>query len=95
MYRKDNSLLISSTKSSVTLLNLDTHQDPSDDTHRRLTATAGPMPKDIRSLTRHLTIVQHKHIDSDYVVGQVTSRNNIVKVLACTSWRQQKESIYS
>ena len=61
-YLKDNSLLISAPKSSVTLFNPDTHQvqrfnNPPENTHRRLPATSGTVPKDFRSPYGHLTII--------------------------------------
>ena len=49
-YLKDNSLLISAPKSSVTLFT--PSQTPPENTHRRLTATSGTMPKDFR-VTQH------------------------------------------
>ena len=44
---KDNSILISAPKSSVTLFTPDIHQakNPPENTHRGLTATSGTMPK--------------------------------------------------
>ena len=62
-YLKNTSLLISSTKSSVTLFSSDTHQA---NTHSRiliegLTVTAGPMPKNIRRLHRHHSIIQQAY----------------------------------
>ena len=57
-YLKDNSLLISAPKSSVTLFTLDIHQDPPENTHRGLTATSGTMPKHCRSPPGHITIIQ-------------------------------------
>ena len=76
-YLKDNSLLISAPKSSVTLFTPDTHQAKTHPkiTHRGLTATTGPMPKDLRSPPR------------------VSSKNNILNALAGTSWGQQKETL--
>ena len=56
-YLKDNSLLISAPKSSVTLFTPDTHL-ANENTHRGLTATSGTMPKDFRSPPGHLIIIQ-------------------------------------
>ena len=61
-YLKDNSLLISAPKSSVTLFTSDTHQaitlPPPENAHRGLVATTGTVPKDFRSPHGHLTIIQ-------------------------------------
>ena len=59
-YLKENSLLISAPKSSVTLFTPDTHQAK---THQRILIedsqlTSGTMPKDFRSPPGHLTIIQ-------------------------------------
>ena len=55
-YLKDNSLLISDPKSLVTLLTPDNTKPISIREHPTIT---GPMSKDIRSLSRHLSIIQH------------------------------------
>ena len=87
-YLKNNSLLISVPNPSVTLLIPDTHQAKAK-THLRnhggLTVTADPMPKDIKSIPRHLPIVQQAERES--------GRNDILKALAGTSWGQQKETL--
>ena len=57
-YLKDNSLLISTPKFSVMLLTPDTpSQGTSKNTHRGFTTAAGPMPKDIVALHRHILII--------------------------------------
>ena len=48
------------------------------------------MPKDIRSLPRH-PLRFNKH--SDYVAEIVSSRNNILKALAGTSWGKQRDTL--
>ena len=49
------------------------------------------MPKNIRSLPRHLPIIQQaQQLRSS---GRVSSSNNILKSLAGTSWGQQKETL--
>ena len=48
------------------------------------------MPKDIRSIPVHLSII-NKHCG--YVAERLSSRSNILKALACTSWGQQKQTL--
>ena len=91
-YLKDNSLLISTPKSSVTLLTPDTHQTkmhPSifiENSHL-------PLVKCPSILGVHLdpSLSFNKHIQ--YVAERVSGRNNILKALAGTSWGQQKETL--
>ena len=64
-------------------------RDPPENTLWGLTATAGPMPKYIMSLPRHLHFNKH----SGYVAERVSSRNNILNALAGTPWGQQKETL--
>ena len=89
---KDNSLLISTSKSSVMLLTPDTHQakiHPSifiENSHLALV-------KCPRILGVYLdpSLSFNKH--SQYVAERVSGRNNILKALAGTSWGQQKEAL--
>ena len=90
-YLRDNSLLISAPKYSVTLLTPDTHQaktNPSifiENSHL-------PLVKCPRILGVYLDPSSfNKH--SQYVAERVSGRNNILKALTGTSWRQPKETL--
>ena len=91
-YLKDNSLLISAPKSSVTLLTPDTHQAK---IHPNIFIENSHMPlvKCPRILGVYLdpSLSFNKH--SQYVAERVSGRNNILKALAGTSWGQQKETL--
>ena len=91
-YLKDNSLLISAPKSSVTLLTPDTHQAK---IHPRtfIENSHLPLVKCPRILGVYLdpSLSFNKH--SQYVAERVSGRNNILKALAGTSWGQQKETL--
>ena len=91
-YLKDNSLLISAPKSSVTLLTPDTHQAK---IHPRILIENSHLPlvKCPRILGVYLdpSLSFNKH--SQYVAERVPGRNNILKALAGTSWGQQKETL--
>ena len=91
-YLKDNSLLISAPKSSVTLFTPDTHQakNPPENTHRGVTATSGTLPKDLRV---HMDTSLSFNTHSSHVAERVSGRNNILKALAGASWGQQKETL--
>ena len=77
-YLKDNSLLIYAPKvvSNVVRPRHTTNQDQPGNTYRGLTATTS------------LSFNNH----SNHVAERVSSRNNILKALAGTSWGQQKET---
>ena len=91
-YLKDNSLLISVQKSSVTLLTPDTHQamiHPSifiEDSHLPLVICP-------RILGVYLDPSSSFHKRNQYVAERVSGRNNILKALAGTSRGQQKETL--
>ena len=91
-YVKDNSLLISASKSSVTLLTPYTHQAK---IHPRIFIDNSHLPlvKYPRILGVYLdpSLSFNKH--SQYVAERVSGRNNILKALAGTSWGQQKETL--
>ena len=91
-YLKDNSLLISAPKSSVTLLTPDTHQAK---IHPRILIENSHLPlvKCPRILGVYLdsSLSFNKH--SQYLAERVSGRNNILKALAGTSWGQQKETL--
>ena len=91
-YLKDNSLLISSTKSSFTWLTPNTHQAK---THPIILIEESRLPlvKCPRILGVYLdpSLSFNKH--SQYVAERVSGRNNILKALAGASWGQQKETL--
>ena len=81
---KDNSLLISAPKSSVTLFTPDTHQAK---THPRIFIEDSRLP--LVHMDTSLSFKKH----SSHVAERVSGRNNILKALAGTSWGQQKETL--
>ena len=91
-YLKDNALLISAQKSSITLITPDTHQakiHPSifiENSHPSLFKCPG-----ILGVYLDPSLSFNKH--SQYVAERVAGRNNILKALAGTSWGQQKETL--
>ena len=91
-YLKDNSLLISAPKSTVTLFSPDPHQAK---THPRIFIEDSQLPlaqcPKILGVYLDTSLSFNKH--SDYVAERVSSRNNILKALAGTSWGQQKETL--
>ena len=91
-YLKDNSLLISAPKSTVTLFSPDPHQAK---THPRILIEDSQLalvqcPK-ILGVYLDTSLSFNKH--SGYVAERVSNRNNILKALAGTSWGQQKETL--
>ena len=87
----DNSLLISSPKSAVT--NHPGHtpsQDPPENTHRGLQLPLVQCPK-LLGVHLDTSLSFNKH--SNHVAERVSSRNNILKDLVCTSCVQQKETL--
>ena len=92
-YLKDNSLLISALKSSVTLLTPDTHQaktHPSifiENSHLALVKC----PRILGGVYLDPSLSFNNH--SQYVAERVSGRNNNHKALAGTSWGQQKETL--
>ena len=91
-YLKDNSLLISAPKSSVTLFTPDTHQAK---THPRILTEDSQLPlvqcPKILGVHMDTSLSSNKH--SNHVAERVSGRNNILKALAGTSWGQQKETL--
>ena len=86
------SLLISAPKSTVTLFSPDPHQAK---THPRILIEDSQLllaqcPK-ILGVYLETSLSFNKH--SGYVAEIVSSRNNILKALAGTSWGQQKETL--
>ena len=91
-YLKDNSLLISSPKSPVTLLTPDTHQAK---THLKILIEDSQLPlvQYPKILGVHLDTLPSFNKHSNYVTRRVSSRNNILKALTVPSWGQQKETL--
>ena len=91
-YLKDNSLLISATKSSVTMFSPDAHQA---NTHPRILIEDSQLPlvqcSKILGVYLDTSLSFNKH--SGYVAEKVSSRNNILRALAGTSWGQQKDTL--
>ena len=91
-YLKDNSLLISAPKSSVTLLTPDTHQAK---IHPSILIENSHLPlvkcPRISGVYLGPSLLFNKH--NQYVAERVSGRNNILKALAGTSWGQQKETL--
>ena len=83
-YLKDNSLLISTPKSTVTLFSPDPHQAK---THPRILIEDSQLPlvqcPKILGVSLDTSLSFNKH--SRYVADRVSSRNNIIKALAGTS----------
>ena len=92
-YLKDNSLLISAPKSSVTLLTPDTHEakiHPSifiENSHLSLVKC----PRIWGGVYLDPSLSFNKHCQ--YMAERVSGMNNILKALAGTSWEQQKETL--
>ena len=88
-YLKDNALLISAPKSTVTLFSPDPHQAK---THPRILIEDSQLPlaqcQKILGVYLDTSLSFNKHIG--YVAERVSSRNNILKALAGTSWGQQE-----
>ena len=91
-YLKDNSLLISAPKSSVTLFTPDTHQAK---THPKILIEDSRLPlvqcRKILGVHMDTSLSFNKH--SSHVAERVSGRHNILKALAGTSWGQQKETL--
>ena len=91
-YLKNYSLLISTQKSSVTLLSPDTHQAK---IHPSIFIENSNLPlvKCPWILVVYLDPFLSFNNHSQYVAERVSSRDNILKALAGTSWGQQKEPL--
>ena len=91
-YLKNNSLLISAPKSSVTLFIPDSHQA---NTNPRILIEDSQLPllqcPNILGIYRGTSLSFNKH--SGYVSDRVSSGNYILMALAGTSWGQEKETL--
>ena len=91
-YLKDNSLLISAPKSTVTLFSANPHQAKS---HPRILIEDSQLPlvqcPKILGVYLDNSLSFNKH--SGYVAERVSSRNTILNALAGTSYGQHKETL--
>ena len=89
MFLKDNSLLISVPKSTVTLFTPDPFQDR---IHPKIAIADAilPLERTPKILGVHLDTSFAFHHHCENVAKRVSKRNNILKALAGTSWGQQK-----
>ena len=91
IYLKDNSLLISAPKSTVTLFTPDKHQFQM---HPDITLEDTQLPLErspkILGVILDPSISFHKHYN--YVSDRIDKRNNMLKALAGSSWGQDKET---
>ena len=89
-YLKNNSLLISAPKSTVALFSPEPHQAK---THPRIEDSQPLLAQCPKILGVHLdtSLSFNKHIG--YIAERVSSKNNILKAYAGTSWGQQKETL--
>ena len=91
-FLKDNSLLISAPKSTVTLFKPDPFQARN---HPKIAIADAILPLErtpkILGVLLDTSFAFHHHCE--YVANRVSKRNNILKALAGTSWGQQKETL--
>ena len=92
IYLKDNSLLISATKSTVTLFTPDKHQFQM---HPDITLEDIQLPLEhspkILGVILDPFISFHKHYN--YVSDRIDKRNNMLKALAGSSWGQDNKTL--
>ena len=92
VYLKDNSLLISAPKSTVTLFTPDKHQFQM---HPDITLEDTQLPLErspkILGVIMDPSISFHKHCY--YVADRLDKRNNMMKALAGSSWGHDKETL--
>ena len=92
IYLKDNSLLISAPKSTVTLFTPDKHQFQM---HPDITLEDTQLPlehsRKLLGVIMDPSLSFHKHCN--YVSDRIQKRNNILKALAGLSWGQDKETL--
>ena len=92
IYLKDNSLLISVPKSTVTFFTPDKHQFQTHPniTHEDTQLPLGRSPK-ILAVIMDPSLSFYKHCN--YVLDRIDKRNNMLKALAGSSWGQEKETL--
>ena len=92
IYLKDNSLLISAPKSTVTLFTPDKYQSQ---LHPDITLEDTQLPLEhspkLLGVIMDPSLSFHKHCN--YVSDRIDKRNNILKALAGSSWGQDKETL--
>ena len=92
MYLKENSLLISAPRSTVTLFTSDTHKFQ---THPDITLEDTQLP--LKRTTKILGVIMDPSLSfnkyCNYVTGRIDKINNILKALARSSWGQDKETL--
>ena len=92
IYLKDNSLLISASKSTVTLFTPDIHQFQM---HPDITLEDTQLPLErslkILGVIMDLSLFFHKHYN--YVLDRIDKRNNMLNALSGSSWGQDKKTL--
>ena len=92
IYLKENSLLISAPKSTVTLFTPDTHQFQ---THPKITHEDTQLPLDCRP--KILGVIMDPslpfHKNCNYMTDRIDKRNNMLKALPGSSWGQDKDTL--
>ena len=90
IYLKENSLLISAPKSTVTLFTPDIHQF-----HTQITIEDTQLPVECSPMILGMIMDPsssfHKHCN--YVTYRIDKRNNVLKALEGSSWGQDKETL--
>ena len=93
IYLNENSPLISAPKSTVTLLTPDTYQFQ---THPYITLEDTQLPLElspkILGVIMGPSLSFHKNFHN-YVTNRIDRRDNMLKALAGSSWRQDKETL--
>ena len=91
-FLRDNSLLISSPKSTVTLVTQDPMQT---NTHPKIKISDAELPlvRDPKLLGVYLDTFFSFNIPCVQVTNRVSKINNVLKALVCTNWEQQKETL--
>ena len=92
IYLKENSLLISAPKSTVTLFTSDKHQFQ---THADITLedTQLHLERSHKILGVIMDPSLSFHKNCNYVTDRIDKRNNMLKTLAGSSWGQEKETL--
>ena len=89
IYLRENSLLISSPKSTVTLFTPDKHQFQ---THPDITLEDTQLPLERSPKLLGVIYDPSFHMHCTYVSDRIDKRNNMMKALAGSSWGQEEET---
>ena len=91
-FLRDNSLLISARKSTVTLFTPDPKQA---NTHPKIKISDAefPLVRNLKLLGVHLYTFFSFNTHCVQVANRASKRNNVLKALAGTNWGQQKETL--